>query len=102
MAIPTMEYRGHVLRAYSKKVFPTHHDPYAGGPKQFSSVVMVDNISPAISNARRYAIVFRADPPARGIDAIDLAMEYGKDIVDGKIDALPLVPYDGSETGPVH
>jgi hypothetical protein len=32
MSIPTNEYRGYELRAYSQQEFPLHRDPYAKGP----------------------------------------------------------------------
>jgi hypothetical protein len=52
MTIPTSEYRGYELHAYSQKIFPTYHNPYANGPKQYVAVV-----------------------------------QYGKDIIDGKVQA---------------
>jgi hypothetical protein len=72
MTIPTIEYRGYELRAYSHQVFPLHRDPYAKGRRQFSSFVRIDTV------------------PSREVDAIELAMQYGKDIVDGKVEATEL------------
>ncbi|MGF6575014.1 hypothetical protein ABH945_007143 [Paraburkholderia sp. GAS333] len=87
MTIPTIEYRGYELRAYSHQDFPLHRDPYAKGPRQFSSVVRIDPIQPGGDTARRYATSFPAARPTTAGDAIDLAMQYGKDIVDGKVQA---------------
>lgn len=90
MTIPTIEYRGYVLRAYSQKLFPTYHDPYASGPKKFSSVVFIDSIPPHGDSARRYATPSPAVCPANRGDAIDLAMQYGKSIIDGQVQATCL------------
>jgi hypothetical protein len=81
MTIPTIEYRGYELRAYSQQVFPLHRDPYAKGAKQFSSVVRIDTVPTEDLHARRYSTVFSAASPARASDAIDLAMQYGKDVI---------------------
>jgi len=90
MTVPTSEYKGFVLRAYSKKIFPTYHDPYASGPKQFTSVVLIDTIPTSGKSARRYSTAFSNNYPAQSSDAIDLAMEYGKNIIDGRVQAKPL------------
>jgi hypothetical protein len=90
MTIPTIEYRGYELRAYSQQEFPLHRDPYAKGPRQFSSVVRIDTIQPGEATARRYATLFTTASPTTAGEAIDLAMQYGKDIVDGKIQASGL------------
>jgi hypothetical protein len=90
MTIPTIEYRGYVLRAYSQKLFPTYHDPYAGGPKKFSSVVSIDTIPSSGISGRRYATPSAAVCPANSSDAIDLAMQYGKSIIDGRVHATSL------------
>jgi hypothetical protein len=91
MSIPTIEYKGFMLSAYSKKLFPTYHDPYASGPKRFSSVVMIDTIPSSGICARRYSTVFPDNYPTRSSDAIDLALQYGKDILDGKAQAIQLL-----------
>jgi hypothetical protein len=90
MSIPAIEYRSHALRAYSQKLFPTHHDPYASGPRQYSSFVRIDTIPSDGKHARRYVTVFRGAYPASSSDAIDLAMQYGKDIIDGRVQAREL------------
>ena len=41
MMIPMVEYKGHELRGYAQQTFPTYHDPYASGPRRFSSIVRV-------------------------------------------------------------
>jgi len=90
MTIPTIEYRGHELRAYSHQVFPLHRDPYAKGPRQFSSFVRIDTIPSSEVKARRHATVFDAVRPAAVGAAVDIARQYGKDIVDGKVEATEL------------
>ncbi|MDR7010032.1 MULTISPECIES: hypothetical protein [Paraburkholderia] len=90
MTIPTIEYRGYELRAYSHQVFPLHRDPYAKGPRQFSSVVRIDTIPFSEVKARRFATLFDAGSPTSAGDAIEVAMQYGKDIVDGKVEATRL------------
>lgn len=87
MIIPTIEYRGYELRAYSQQEFPLHRDPYAKGPRRFSSVVRIDTDQASEGRARRYATLFATASPTTAGAAIDLAMQYGKDIVDGKIQA---------------
>lgn len=90
MSIPTTEYKGFKLSAYSHKIFPTYRDPYANGPKQFSSVVMIDTIPSSGIHARRYSTVFPDTYPSQSSAAIDLALQYGKDILDGKAQAVQL------------
>ncbi|RDJ99560.1 hypothetical protein [Paraburkholderia lacunae] len=90
MTIPTIEYRGYELRAYSHQVFPLHRDPYAKGPRQFSSIVRIDTIPSSEVKARRYATLFDTVSPTTADDAIELAMQYGKDIIDGKVEATGL------------
>jgi hypothetical protein len=85
MSIPTVEYRGYALRAYAQKLFPTYHDPYASGRKEFTSVVMIDTIPSGLGSSRRYATVFQGRRPTESGDALDLAMQFGKDIIDGRI-----------------
>ena len=84
MIIPTIEYRGYELRAYSKQEFPLHRDPYAKGPRQFSSVVRIDAVGPPEGDSRRYETLFSTTSPTTAGEAIDLAMQHGKDIIDGK------------------
>lgn len=88
MTIPTIEYRGYVLRAYSQKLFPTHHDPYAGGPKIFSSTVSIETIPPNATSARRYATPHSVAGSVDNNGAIDLAMQYGKSIIDSQVAAI--------------
>ena len=90
MTIPSIEYKGYELRAYSQQVFPLHRDPYAKGPRQFSSVVGIDTVPSGGLHVRRYSTLFSAASPIQASDAIDLAMQYGKDIVDGKVCAAEL------------
>lgn len=88
MTIPTIEYKGYELHAYTQKVFPTYHDPYANGPKRYSAIVKIDTIPS--SGERRYSIPSNGAAPATASDAIDRAMQYGKDIVDGTVKANEL------------
>ncbi|MFM0525467.1 hypothetical protein PQR11_10810 [Paraburkholderia strydomiana] len=90
MTIPTIEYKEYELRAYSHQIFPLHRDPYAKGPRQFSSFVRTDTIPSNEVKARRYATLFDAVSPATVGTAIDHAMQYGKDIVDGNIKVTEL------------
>lgn len=90
MTIPTIEYRGYELRAYSHQEFPLHRDPYANGLRKFSSVVRIESIQRSNVKPRRYETVFAGTTPGNDTDAIDLAMQYGKDIVDGKVQANQL------------
>ncbi|MFM0052884.1 hypothetical protein [Caballeronia grimmiae] len=90
MTIATIEYRGYELRAYSHQEFPLHRDPYAKGARRFSSVVRIESMQPGNVKPRRYGTVYAETDPTNAIDAIDLAMEYGKDIVDGKVHANEL------------
>lgn len=90
MTIPTIEYRGYELRAYSHQEFPLHRDPYAKGLSRFSSVVRIESIQPSNVKPRRYGTVLAVRDPSNATDAIDLAMHYGKDIVDGKVPANEL------------
>jgi hypothetical protein len=90
MTIPTIEYKGYELRACSHQEFPLHRDPYAEGPRKFSSVVRIDTIASSEIKARRYATLFATASPTTAGDAIDLAMQYGKDIVDGNVQASGL------------
>ena len=90
MAIPTIEYKGYEMRAYSHQIFPPHRDPYAKGPRQFSSFVRIETIPAGKVKAKRYATLYGALSPTTMDDALDLAMQYGKDIVDGKVQATEL------------
>ncbi|WP_168793966.1 hypothetical protein [Paraburkholderia aromaticivorans] len=90
MIIPTATYNGHELRAYASQQFPPFGDPYANGARRFSSVVRIDTIPLNEADARRYSTVFDAASPATFNDAIERAMQFGKDIVDGKIEAAAL------------
>lgn len=85
MTTPAIEYRGFLLCAYSQKLFPNHNDPYASGPKQYSSVVTIDTIPSDGQHLRRYATVFQDGYPTSSSDALGLAMQYGKSIVDGQV-----------------
>ncbi|SNS65156.1 hypothetical protein SAMN06265795_104287 [Noviherbaspirillum humi] len=90
MTIPTLEYRGFLLSAYSQKLYPTHNDPYASGPRRFSAVVRIDSSRMDELAAQRYQLSSTASFPDNSDKAIDLAMEYGRDIIDGRVQALPL------------
>jgi hypothetical protein len=78
------------LRAYAHQQFPPFGDPYAKGVRRFSSVVRIETIPSNEADARRYSTIFDAVSPATFDDAIDLAMQFGKDIVDGNVQAAAL------------
>ncbi|WP_035553076.1 MULTISPECIES: hypothetical protein [Burkholderiaceae] len=90
MTIPTTQYKGYELRAYTHQAFPPFDDPYAQGPRRFSSVVRIDANPPTDIEARRFSTVFDGVPPSNPDAAIALAMQFGKDIVDGKVQAKEL------------
>ncbi|TFW08123.1 hypothetical protein E4K72_08170 [Oxalobacteraceae bacterium OM1] len=90
MSIPSTEYRGYELRAYFEKIFPTCHDPYARGAKEFTSVVMIDTIPPTPGLSRRYVTIFHDRYPGTPEEAIAMAMQFGKGIVDGHVNARSL------------
>ncbi|MBZ5788723.1 hypothetical protein K8353_01235 [Burkholderia contaminans] len=85
MTIPTPEYRGHELRVYSQMLFPPFGDPHAPGPKRFGSIVHIDTVPATAAAAPRYSTIFEHGAPQTAALALDLAMQFGKDIVDGKI-----------------
>jgi hypothetical protein len=87
MTIHTIEYRGYALRAYSQQIFPPHGDPFAKGPKRFSAIVQIDAIPSDSTTSKRYSPAIRSIEPATADDAIELAMQYGRDIIDGKVQA---------------
>jgi hypothetical protein len=90
MTIPTMQYRGHELRAYSNQIYPLYRDPYAGGPKQFSAVVRIDTVPQSDEHGHRYTVLFDQTIPSSADDATSCALQYGKDIIDGKVRAIAL------------
>lgn len=90
MTIPTIEYKGHELRAYSQQMLPLYRDPYAPGPHRYSSVVRIDTIPPDEGTVRRYQTQFDGDEPTQAVDAVELAMQYARDIIDGKVRAQAL------------
>ncbi|WP_346730439.1 hypothetical protein [Caballeronia sp. dw_19] len=87
MTIHTIEYRGYALRAYSQQIFPPHGDPFAKGPKRFSAIVQIDTVPSDSATSKRYSPAIKGVEPASADDAIDLAMQYGRDIIDGKVQA---------------
>ena len=90
MSIPTFEYKGNELRAYAQQTLPLYRDPYAPGPHRYASVVRIDTIPPGDGTARRYQAEFNGDDPTTAVDALDRAMQYARDIVDGKVQAKML------------
>jgi hypothetical protein len=87
MTIHTIEYRGYALRAYSQQIFPPHGDPFAKGPKRFSAIVQIDAVPADSATSKRYSPALKGAEPASADDAIELAMQYGRDIIDGKVQA---------------
>ena len=90
MSIHTIEYRGYALSAYPRQEFPLHRDPYAKGQRQFSCIVRIDPMPAGRVKAGRYSTSFGTVSPTNEDDAVDLAMQYAKDIVDGKVQATEL------------
>jgi hypothetical protein len=87
MTIPTLQYRGHELRAYSHQTFPPFGDPYAPGAKRFAAFVRIDSTEHPAEPGRRYATPLEDAHPETFGDAIEIAMQYGRDIIDGKVHA---------------
>ncbi|WP_367619750.1 hypothetical protein [Caballeronia sp. SEWSISQ10-4 2] len=87
MTIHTTEYRGYALRAYSQQIFPPHGDPFAKGPKRFSAIVQIDAVPSDSATSKRYSPAIKGAEPASADEAIELAMQYGRDIIDGKVQA---------------
>lgn len=87
MTIHTSEYRGYALRAYSQQIFPAHGDPFAKGPKRFSAIVQIDSVPSDSATSKRYSPAIKGAEPGSADDAIELAMQYGRDIIDGKVQA---------------
>jgi hypothetical protein len=52
--------------------------------------VRIDTIKPGETKAKRYATLFITASPTTAADAIDLAMQYSNDIVDGNVQASAL------------
>jgi hypothetical protein len=85
MAIPIVEYRGYELRAYSQQIFPPHGDPFAKGEKRFSAIVQIDAVPADAATSKRYSPVLKGAETASPEAAIEVAMRYGRDIIDGKV-----------------
>jgi hypothetical protein len=85
MTIQITPYKDYEIRSYSHQDFPTFHDPYASGKKQFSSVVRIDTVPYSEDAARRYPTVYKGAGPINAADARMLAIQYGRDIIDCKI-----------------
>ncbi|WP_337367509.1 hypothetical protein [Noviherbaspirillum denitrificans] len=75
---------------YAQQTLPLYRDPYAPGPHRFASVVRIDTLSPGEGTAWRYQTEFKGDDPTTAADALDRAFQFGKDIVDGKVQAQAL------------
>ncbi|HYD95314.1 MAG TPA: hypothetical protein VEC01_08310 [Noviherbaspirillum sp.] len=85
MSIPTLQYKGYALRAYAQRTLPLYRDPYAAGPHRYASVVRIDAIPPGEGIPRRYQAEFKGTDPTTDVDAPERAMQYARDIVDGKV-----------------
>jgi hypothetical protein len=90
MTIPSTAYKGYELSAYSSQIFPPHRDPYAKGPRRFSSVVRIGKEGSSSTESQRYSTQFTGADPTESVDALTLAIQYGKDIIDGKVQATRL------------
>jgi hypothetical protein len=71
-------------------VFPPYRNQFAKGPRRFSSIERIDTVPADDARVQRYSPVFVGDDPIRAADALDLALQFGKDIVDGKVQGVPL------------
>jgi hypothetical protein len=80
--IPTLRYKWPEIRAYSAQEFPTYHDPFAMGARRFSAVITIESLPPAAAAHHRYAVEFGDREPSSAVDAVDRAMQFGKDILD--------------------
>jgi hypothetical protein len=87
MTLHAIEYRGFTMRAYSQQVFPPLDDPFAKGAKRFSAIVQIDDVPPDAATSKRYSPTARDANAASAEAAIDAAMQYGRDIIDGKVSA---------------
>lgn len=90
MSITTLKYKGHALRAYAQRTFPLALDPYASGSHRYESVVRIDTIPPVYGTGGRYQADFNGAAPTTAADALDLAIQYARDIIDGKVQAQML------------
>jgi hypothetical protein len=90
MAIQVTHYKEYELRSYSQQDFPTHHDPYATGTKHFSSTVRIDTVPFCEGGARRYTTIHKGADPTGAAEARTMATQYGRDIIDCKIQPQPL------------
>lgn len=90
MPTATLRYKGHQLRAYAHRMFLPHLDPYASGTLRYESVVRIDTIPSGDGTCRRYQTDFNGADPGTTSDALELAMQYARDIVDGKVQAAIL------------
>nr|WP_244138017.1 hypothetical protein [Burkholderia sp. BCC0398] len=99
MSVPILEYRGYELRAYSQQVFPPYWDPYASGSKSFSSVVRIDSIPSGRIVPRRFRTISEEAPPDTAMDALILAMNYGRLIVDLALESVPSPCLFRADTG---
>jgi tRNA-dihydrouridine synthase len=52
--------------------------------------VRIDSGPSSNAGTRRYAVQFAGSDPALSVDALNLALQYGKDIIDGKIQPAQL------------
>ena len=84
--IPTIERRQYELFAHSLAA-PAASDAYTKGSRQFLSVVRIDATQSGEAKVWRHAT--RASLSGAG-DATDLAIQFGQDFVDGKVQASRL------------
>jgi len=90
LTIPSTAYKGYELRAYSSQTFPPHREPYAKGLRRFSSVVRIGKYGSSGAESQRYATQFTGADPTESVDVLAPAIPYGKDIIDGKVQATRL------------
>jgi len=80
--IPMLQYKGHEVHAYVQ-----HRDHYAAVERRYSAVIWIDTIPFNGARSRRYTTQFMEDGPVRDGSAMDLAMQYGRGIIDGAVQA---------------
>jgi len=91
MSIPTMVYHGFEIRAYARQTYPPFGDPYAKGTKRFSAVVRIESLDLREMHAQRYATPLGGMHANNTTDAVEVAMQYGRDIIDGKVHAQQIL-----------
>jgi len=91
MSVPFTEYHGYQLRAYSRPTLPLTSDTLSPAEKRFSAVVSIAACASHGNEMRRYSAPLSGAQVGTPESAADAAMQYGRDIVDGKIQAREIL-----------